>query len=98
MPFRILRDTAAFNSYVLDSILPFSEKIDNGDKILMQGMGISVLPVPEPRVNLDCELVQGEVAVGVRPTLPVEGVDMILAGSCAALGESPPPVVILRRA
>lgn len=48
----------------------------------MRGMRISVLSVPVYKVNLDCELVQGEVAVGVRPTVPVEGIDMFLAGSC----------------
>lgn len=75
-PFRVQRDIAAFNSSDLDSILPFSEKTDTVDTILMRGMRISVLSVPVYKVNLDCELVQGEVAV------PVEGIDMFLTSSC----------------
>lgn len=70
--------------------MSFSEKNDTGDKILMQGMGINVAPVPVHRVNLECELVQCEVSVGVRPALPVEGIDMILGNNLAdmsCLGE-----------
>lgn len=61
----------------------------------MRGMRIIVLSVLVYKVNLDRELVQGEVAVGVRPALPVEVIDMILAGSCVSETVSPPPVVTL---
>lgn len=61
-----------------ETSLPFSEKTDNGDKDLMLGMGLKVLPVPVHRMNLDCDLVQG-----VRPELRVEGVDIILGNSLA---------------
>lgn len=66
-----------------ETSLPFSEKTDNGDKVLMLGMGLKVLPVPVHRMNLDCDLVQGEVPIGVRPELRVEGVDIILGNSLA---------------
>lgn len=56
---------------------------DTGDKILMGGMGMHVLPVPVHRMCLDCELLQSEVHIGVRPALPVEGVDMILGNNLA---------------
>ncbi len=77
--------------------MPFSETTDTGNKILMRGMELNVLPVLLHRMNLDCDLVQGEVSIGVRPALPVEGVDMILgnnlAGSRVWANVPPPPVV-----
>lgn len=63
--------------------IPFSNEIDTGDKILLRGMGLRVLPVPVHRLNLDCAFVQGEVPVGVRPALPVAGVDMIFGNELA---------------
>ena len=38
-----------------------------GDYILMRGMGLTVLPVSLHKLELDCGLVQGEVAMAVRP-------------------------------
>ena len=99
VPVKILRDTGAFDSYVLESVLCFSEKTDSGDKILMRGMGLDVVLFPEHKMNLDCELVQGEVPMGVRPALPIEGVDLILgndlAGSRVWAKYSPPQAVSL---
>lgn len=77
VPVKILKVPAAFDSYVLEPILTFSEKADTGDIILMRVMWMDVLPVPVHRVNLDCELVQGVISLGVRPALPVEGIYMI---------------------
>ena len=34
--------------------------------------------MPVHKVHLSCELVQGEVEVGVRQELPVEGIDIVL--------------------
>ena len=76
MPVKILIDTGAFDSYVLESVLSFSEKTDTVDKILMQGMGLDVMPNPVHKMNWDCELVQREVLMGVRPALSIEGVDL----------------------
>ena len=69
VPVRILRDTGASNLYIWASILPFSEVTDTGDRLLMQGMGMSVLPVTVHRMSLMCGLVQGDGAIGVRPLL-----------------------------
>jgi hypothetical protein len=33
---------------------------------------------------LDCGLVKGEVVVGVRPSLPIEGIDIILGSNLAS--------------
>lgn len=80
---RILRDTGAVNSYAVGSILPFSDETATGDKMLMRGMGMMVVPVPVNRLNIECELVHGEVLVGVRPALRVEEVDIILGNDLA---------------
>lgn len=78
IPVKILRDMAAFDSYIVDSVLPLSADSDTGELILSRGMGLNILPIPLHKLVLDCELMQGEVSVGVRPALPVEGVHVIL--------------------
>ena len=99
VPVTILRDTGAYDSYMTESVLPLSAETDSGDPILSRGMGLTVLPVPLHKVVLDCELVQGEVAVGVRPALPIEGVHFILgnglAGGRLSADAPPSPVVTL---
>uniref|UniRef100_A0A3B5QIF6 CCHC-type domain-containing protein n=1 Tax=Xiphophorus maculatus TaxID=8083 RepID=A0A3B5QIF6_XIPMA len=80
---KILRDTGAFNSYIVSSVLPFSEETKTGDHVLMRGMGLLVEPVPLHKLTLTCGLVQGEVIMGVHPALPLEGVDIILGNDLA---------------
>lgn len=97
VPVKILRDTVAFDSYIVISALPFSDVTATGEFILMRGMGLTVSPVPLHKFVLNCGLVQGEVSMGVRPALPIEGVDIILsnglAGSRVWADGAPPPIV-----
>ena len=58
-------------------MLPFSADTDTGDSVLARGMGMTVLTVPLHKV-LSSDLVKGEVALGVRPALPVDGGQEIL--------------------
>lgn len=67
-------------------MLPFSRETDTGDCLLMRGMGLTVLPVQQHTFELNSGLIQGEVAMGVRPALPVEGVDIILGNDLAGQG------------
>ena len=46
VPVKILRDTGSCDSFAVGSVLPFSQYSDTGDRILMCGMGLNVLPVP----------------------------------------------------
>ncbi|XP_061589148.1 alpha-taxilin-like [Cololabis saira] len=46
-------------------------------------MGMQIVPVPLHRMSIVCGLVSGEVVVGVRPELPVEGVDVVLGNDLA---------------
>lgn len=78
-----MRETAAYDSYILSSVLPFSEDSDTGDFVLMRGMRLNVEPVPLHSLCIACGLVQGEVSMGVRPELPIRGVDVILGNGLA---------------
>lgn len=80
---KILRDTGATHSFVRESILPFLSESNSGECILMRGMGMTIIPVPLHKLKLTCGLVSGEVKIGVRPALPVEGVDLILGSDLA---------------
>ena len=79
----ILRDTGALQTYIRQAVIPFSSVSDTGDFMLMRGMGMKIVPVSLHRLRLVCGLVTGEVVVGVRPELPVEGVDIILGNDLA---------------
>lgn len=65
---------------------------------MIRGIGLQTLSVPLHRVKLTSELVCGEVTLGVRPYLPVDGVMIILgnnlAGSRLWQDVIPPPVVV----
>ena len=83
VPIKILRDTGAYDSYIVDYVLTLLKETDTGDCILSQGMGLTVLSIPLHKMILSCELVQGEVSVGVRSALPIEGVQFILGNGLA---------------
>lgn len=91
VPVKILRDTGASDSFVLESVLPFSAETDSGNSVLIRGIGLNNLSVPLHKLILDCGLVKGEVVVRVRPLLPIEGIDVILGNNLA--GERVWPVV-----
>ncbi len=83
VPIKILRDTGALDSFILESVLPFSKESDTGSCVMVCGMGLAPFSSPLHEVTLKCGLVEGDVAVGVRPQLPVEGVHMILGNDLA---------------
>ncbi|XP_055773354.1 uncharacterized protein LOC129851112 [Salvelinus fontinalis] len=95
VPVKILRDTGASESFVLESVLPFSAETDSGKSVLIRGIGLNTLSVPLHKMMLDCGLVKGEVVVGVRPSLPIEGIDVILGNNLA--GDRVWPVVFPSR-
>ena len=83
VPITILRDTGAFDSFILSSALPFSEETHTGSFLPVLGMGMSVFHVPVHKLMLHCALFDGEVRMGVRPALPVNGVTVILGNDVA---------------
>lgn len=83
VPVKILRDTGAFNSFILGKVLPFSLESELGSLVPVRGMGLNVLHVPLDKVMLDCDLFQGEAALAVRLPLPIEGVAVALGNKLA---------------
>ena len=58
-------------------------------------MGLNVLCSPLHKARLSCDLVDGDVHIGVRPALPIDGVDVILGDDLAGnrvWADSCPPV------
>ena len=86
VPVKILRDTAAFDSFIQASLIPFSNESHTGCWVPVVGMEMKVLQVPLHKAVLHSDLFQGELAVGVRPALPVEGVTLILGNGAAGEG------------
>lgn len=78
---KILRDTAAFDYFIQASVMPFSELSATGCSVPVLGM--KVLQIPMHYVMLCSDLFQGQVSVGVRPALPIEGIIFILGNGVA---------------
>ncbi|VDH89152.1 Hypothetical predicted protein [Mytilus galloprovincialis] len=82
-PIKILRDTGASQSLLLEGVLPLSEKTSVGASVLLQGVELGCIDVPLHRIYLKSDLITGPVIVGVRPNLPVEGVTLLLGNDLA---------------
>ncbi|XP_030229035.1 uncharacterized protein si:ch73-60h1.1 isoform X1 [Gadus morhua] len=86
VPVKILRDTGSSESFICQSSLPFSSLSDTGSCVLIRGIGLHPFPVPLHKIKLHSGFVNGEVIIAVRPTLPVDDVDLIignnLGGDC----------------
>lgn len=97
VPVKILHDTGASESFILESTLSFSAASSLGKSVLVQGIALAGISVPLHKVVLKSEWVKGEVIMGVCPSLPVKGVDVILgnnlAGECVWPDVSPLPIV-----
>lgn len=71
---KILRDSGDLNTFVIESFLAFSPQSSTGNFVPIR------LPV---QVHLSCDLVQGNVHVGVCLELPVRGFDVMLGSGLA---------------
>ncbi|KAK4328988.1 hypothetical protein Pmani_000624 [Petrolisthes manimaculis] len=79
---RIFRDTGANQSLILKGALPWTGKINTGRKAACKGEG-GRFSIPLHKVWLECGYVTGEVTVGVKETLSIDGVDMFLGNNLA---------------
>ena len=79
----VLRDTGASQSLLLEGVLSLSESSYTGSNVLLQGIELGVASSPLHVVNLKTDLVSGPVMVGIRPSLPVQGVSLILGNNLA---------------
>ncbi|CAC5364330.1 unnamed protein product [Mytilus coruscus] len=82
-PIKIIRDTGASQSLLLEGVLPLSEETSVGASVLLQGEELGCIDVPLHRIYLKSDLITGPVLVDVRPNLPVEGVSLLLGNDLA---------------
>ena len=80
---KILRDTGATQSLMLDSVLPLTDNSFTGANVLISGVEMGVLEVPLHEVNIKSILINGNIVIGMRPSLPVEGISLILGNDLA---------------
>ena len=80
---KILRDTGATQSLMLDSVLPLTENSFTGANVLISGVEMGILEVPLHEVNIKSSLMNGNIVIGMRPSLPVEGISLILGNDLA---------------
>ena len=79
----VLRDTGASQSLLLEGVLPLSNSSYTGSNVLLQGVELGVVSVPLHVVNLKTNLVSGPVMVGIRSSLSIQGVSLILDNDLA---------------
>ncbi|KAL2076336.1 hypothetical protein ACEWY4_028068 [Coilia grayii] len=63
VPVKILRNTGAVDSFILQSVLPFNESY-TAENILIRGIGLNTVSVPLHRLHIQSDFVQGEVIIG----------------------------------
>ena len=83
VPIRVPRDTGATQSLMAQNVLSFTDQSSEGASVLVQGVELGIVKVLLHRVFLKSNLVSGFVTVGVRPTLPISGVEFILGNDLA---------------
>ena len=82
-PITILRDTGANQSILLESRLPRSAQTSTGTSVLIQGVELETMSIPLHKITLNCDIVSGPVTVGVRHSMPVKEIDLILGNDLA---------------
>ncbi|KAL2086009.1 hypothetical protein ACEWY4_019329 [Coilia grayii] len=92
-PVSILRDTGAAQSVLLQGVVELPESASLKTSALLKGLGGEFQAVPLYRLYLDSELVSGEVTLGVVPSLPIEGIQLLLGNDLAGERVSVSPIV-----
>ena len=93
IPVKILMDTGASQSLLLEGILPLSDRSFSGDSVLLQGIELGFVSVPLHNICLKSDLVTGPVLVGVRHELPFTGVTLLLGNDLAGDKVRADPIV-----
>ena len=63
---------------MLDSVLPLTKNSFTGANVLISGVEMGALKVRLHEVNIKTSLINGNIVTGMRPSLPVEGISLIL--------------------
>ena len=83
-PVKILRDTGASQSLLLANTLPFSDVSFTGTNVLIKGVdSTEFTSIPLHNAYLSSDLVSGHVVVGILPSLPFDGVHLLLGNDLA---------------
>ena len=83
-PVKILRDTGCSQSLLLADTLPFSDKSYSGTNVLIKGVdSLRYSSVLLHNVYLSSNLVSGPVVLGIKPSLPFEGIHLLLRNDLA---------------
>ena len=91
---KILRDTGALQSLMLQNVLPLSNKTLMDANVLIQGVELNTITIPLHKVCTHSDLITGPVVVGIRPTLPLKGVSFVLGNDLAGGKVKPDPWVV----
>ena len=68
---------------MLESVLPLTENSFTGANVLISGVEMGVLEVPLHEVYIKSSLINGNIVIGMSPSLPVEGISLILGNYLA---------------
>ena len=93
-PIKILRDTGASQTLLLEGVLPLSDETSVGASILLKGVELGCVNVPLHHVYLKSDLITGPVVVGVRPNLPIAGISLLLGNDLARNKVVAEPIVL----
>ena len=88
---KILRDTGATQSLMSDSLLPLTENSFAGANVLISGVEIDVFL---HKVNIKSSLINGNIVIGMTPSLPVEGISLIVGNDLAGVKVMVDPRVV----
>ena len=88
------RDTGASQSLLLEDNLPREANTYTGSDVFLQGVDLEVMSVPLHRIQVQSDLAAGPFSVGIRPSLPVKGVDFILGNDLAGDKVMPSPCMV----
>ncbi|KAK9504887.1 hypothetical protein O3M35_009058 [Rhynocoris fuscipes] len=80
---KILRDTGASQSLILDAVLPFTDSSFTGKHVTIQGVGSQLISLPIHKIYLNSEYAKGNFEIGVIHSLPFEDVTLILGNDIA---------------
>ncbi|KAK0143189.1 Retrovirus-related Pol polyprotein from transposon 412 [Merluccius polli] len=93
VPIKILRDTGASQSFILENVLPFCDKTSTGCSVLVRGFEMGFVNVPLHEISLQSDLVTDTITVGIRPSLPIANVVMLLGNDVCGGKVLPGPIV-----
>ncbi|XP_069163371.1 uncharacterized protein [Procambarus clarkii] len=82
-PVVILRDSGAAQSLILETSLPEGISADEMQKVILGGFPSTLYVAPLVQVHLDSQHFKGECRLAVVDSLPIEGIDVILANDLA---------------